>query len=351
MKALATAAPSTPAEVAERTHTHQRYVANLASAWIPALDGVQAKLEAGARVADVGCGHGASTVLMAQARPASTFVGFDHHPTSIEQARKRAAETDGADRCRFGVASTTDYSVGGYDLVAAFDCLHDTGDPVGAAAHVLASLAPDGTWLIVEPVAGGRVEDNLNPVGRAYYGFSTLLCVPNALSQEVGLALGAQAGEASIRHLVTAAGYSRSASPPRPRSTSSSKPDLDRDCVERPIPPVDIETHRAAMGIRAGYLIHGTGDERDALDYNPEFSRRARGFAVYAAVPRWAAKASPRWWSAAVGWHAASPSGTCWMSGTTWQGRAAMRISVSNWSTDEADVDHSVAAILRCSTE
>ena len=185
------------------------YAANLAGAWIPALDGVQAKLEAGARVADVGCGHGASTVLMAQAWPASTFVGFDYHPASIEQARKRAAEAGVADRVRFEVASAKDYPLGGYDLVATFDSLHDMGDPVGAAAHVLASLAPDGTWMIVEPAAGDRVEDNLNPVGRAYYGFSTLLCVPNSLSQEVGTALGAQAGEAGIRRVVTEAGFTR----------------------------------------------------------------------------------------------------------------------------------------------
>jgi SAM-dependent methyltransferase len=185
------------------------YAANLAGAWIPALDGVQAKLEAGARVADVGCGHGASTVLMAQAWPASTFVGFDYHPASIEEARKRAAEAGVADRVRFEVASAKDYPLGGYDLVATFDSLHDMGDPVGAAAHALASLAPDGTWMIVEPAAGDRVEGNLNPVGRAYYGFSTLLCVPNSLSQEVGAALGAQAGEAGIRQVVTEAGFTR----------------------------------------------------------------------------------------------------------------------------------------------
>jgi SAM-dependent methyltransferase len=185
------------------------YAANLASAWIPALDGAAGKLDAGARVTDVGCGHGASTVLMAQAWPASTFAGFDYHADSIDQARKRAAEAGVADRCRFEVASAKDYPAGGYDLVATFDCLHDMGDPVGAAAHVLDTLAPDGTWMIVEPAAGDRVEDNLNPVGRAYYGFSTLLCVPSSLSQEVGLALGAQAGEAGIRKVVTEAGFTR----------------------------------------------------------------------------------------------------------------------------------------------
>ena len=185
------------------------YAANLAGAWIPALDGVAGKLDAGARVADVGCGHGASTVLMAQAWPASSFAGFDYHADSIDQARKRAAEAGVADRCRFEVASAKDYPAGGYDLVATFDCLHDMGDPVGAARHVLDTLAPGGTWLIVEPAAGDRVEDNLNPVGRAYSGFSTLLCVPNSLSQEVGLALGAQAGEAGIRQVVTEAGFTR----------------------------------------------------------------------------------------------------------------------------------------------
>jgi SAM-dependent methyltransferase len=185
------------------------YAANLVSAWIPALDGVEAKLAAGARVADVGCGHGSSTVLMAQAWPASTFIGFDYHPGSIEQARKRAADAGVADRCRFEVASAKDFPGAGYDLVCTFDSLHDMGDPVGGAGHVLGSLAADGTWLIVEPAAGDRVEDNLNPVGRAYYGFSTLLCVPNSLSQEVGTALGAQAGEARLRHVVTSAGYSR----------------------------------------------------------------------------------------------------------------------------------------------
>jgi SAM-dependent methyltransferase len=185
------------------------YAANLASAWIPALDGVEAKLKAGARVADVGCGHGASTVLMARAWPSSTFVGFDYHADSIEQARKRAADAGVEDRCRFEVALARDYPGAGYDLVATFDSLHDMGDPVGAAEHVLGSLAPDGTWMIVEPAAGDRVEDNLNPVGRAYYGFSTLLCVPHSLSQEVGAALGAQAGEPGIRQVVTTAGFSR----------------------------------------------------------------------------------------------------------------------------------------------
>ncbi len=185
------------------------YNASLVSTWLPALDGVVAKLEQGATVADVGCGHGASTVLMAQAFPASTFVGSDYHEGSITTARERAAQAGVADRVSFEVAPSSSYAGSGYDLVTMFDCLHDMGDPVGAARHVRESLAPDGTWLIVEPAAGDRVEDNLNPVGRAYYGFSTLLCTPASLSQDVGLALGAQAGESRIRDVVTTAGLSR----------------------------------------------------------------------------------------------------------------------------------------------
>jgi SAM-dependent methyltransferase len=185
------------------------YNANLLSAWLPALDGVVAKLERGATVADVGCGHGASTILMAGAFGNSTFVGSDYHEGSIATARQRAAEAGVADRTRFEVAPAASYSGTGYDLVTMFDCLHDMGDPAGAARHVRQSIAPDGTWLIVEPAAGDRVEDNLNPVGRVYYGFSTLLCTPASLSQEVGLALGAQAGESRIRDIVTSAGFSR----------------------------------------------------------------------------------------------------------------------------------------------
>ena len=185
------------------------YNANLVSAWLPALDGVVDKLQRGAAVADVGCGHGASTILMAQAFPASTFAGSDYHEGSIATARQRAAEAGVSDRVRFEVAAASSYSGRGYDLVTMFDCLHDMGDPVGAARHVRQSLAADGTWLIVEPAAGDRVEDNLNPVGRAYYGFSTLLCTPASLSQDVGLALGAQAGESRIRDVVTTAGLAR----------------------------------------------------------------------------------------------------------------------------------------------
>jgi len=182
------------------------YNAHLVSTWLPALDGVQAKLERGAAVADVGCGHGSSTILMAQTFPNSTFVGFDYHDGSVETARTRASAAGVADRVRFHVAAAAGYD-GSYDLVTMFDCLHDMGDPVGAARHVLSSLNRDGTWMIVEPNAGDQMEENLNPVGRAYYGFSTLLCTPASLSQEVGLALGAQAGEAKIRGVVEDGGF------------------------------------------------------------------------------------------------------------------------------------------------
>ncbi len=185
------------------------YAANLVSAWIPALEGVEAKLQSGARVADVGCGHGASTILMAQAFPSSSFVGFDYHEASVQRARAAAHDAGLQDRVRFEVAPAKGYPGDGYDLVAMFDCLHDMGDPVGAAAHVLDTLAADGTWLIVEPYAGDRLEDNLNPVGRVFYGASTLVCTPASRDQEVGLALGAQAGEARLREVVTAGGFTR----------------------------------------------------------------------------------------------------------------------------------------------
>ena len=185
------------------------YNANLLASWLPALDGVVAKLEHGARVADVGCGHGASTVLMAQAFPKSSFVGSDYHGGSIEVARQRAQEARVGERVSFEAAPAASYPGTGYDLVTMFDCLHDMGDPIGAARHVHGTLKPDGTWMIVEPLAGDRVEENLNPVGRAFYAFSTLLCTPASLSQEVGLALGAQAGEARIRDVVTAGGFTR----------------------------------------------------------------------------------------------------------------------------------------------
>ena len=185
------------------------YNANLTAAWLPALDGIVAKLERGAHVADVGCGHGASTILMAQAYPNSVFAGSDYHDGSVETARRHAAEAGLSERARFETAPAAAYGGTDYDLVTMFDCLHDMGDPVGAARHVRSTLTPDGTWMIVEPQAGDRLEENLNPVGRAYYGFSTLLCTPASLSQEVGLALGAQAGEARIADVVKAAGFTR----------------------------------------------------------------------------------------------------------------------------------------------
>jgi SAM-dependent methyltransferase len=185
------------------------YAANLVSQWIPQLDGVEARLQAGARVADVGCGHGASTIIMAQAYPASTFVGFDYHEPSIEHAREAAHAAGIGDRVRFEVARAQDFPGHDYDLVAVFDCLHDMGDPVGAARHAHASLKRDGTWLIVEPFANDRLEDNLNPVGRIYYSVSTFVCTPASRSQEVGACLGAQAGEARLRDVVTRGGFTR----------------------------------------------------------------------------------------------------------------------------------------------
>jgi SAM-dependent methyltransferase len=182
------------------------YAANLVGSWIPALDGVQQRLEAGARVADVGCGLGASTFLMARAFPKATFVGFDYHGPSIERARELAAD-EGLTNVSFDVASAKAYPGTGYALVTFFDCLHDMGDPVGSARHVRQSLAPDGTWMLVEPFAGDRVEENLNPVGRLFYSASTFVCTPAALSQDVGMALGAQAGEARLREVLTEAGF------------------------------------------------------------------------------------------------------------------------------------------------
>jgi 2-polyprenyl-3-methyl-5-hydroxy-6-metoxy-1,4-benzoquinol methylase len=185
------------------------YTANLVSSWIPALDGVQAKLEAGARVADVGCGHGASTILMAQAFAQSRFAGFDYHAPSIAHAQLAAEEAGVGDRVTFEVASAKEYPAGEYDLVTMFDCLHDMGDPVGAAAHVLETLATDGTWMLVEPNAGDHLHDNLNPVGRVFYAASTLVCTPASRAQEVGLALGAQAGERRLREVLEAGGFTR----------------------------------------------------------------------------------------------------------------------------------------------
>jgi ubiquinone/menaquinone biosynthesis C-methylase UbiE len=185
------------------------YMANLIPAWIPALDGVQEKLQAGATVADIGCGLGASTILLAQEYPHSQFTGSDYHDESIELARKRAGDAGVADRVNFEVASASSFSGTGYDLAATFDCLHDMGDPVAAARHVRQALRPDGTWLVVEPTAADETAGNMNPVGRMYYSFSTLLCVPNAMSQPGGYALGAQAGEVAIRQLTADAGFTR----------------------------------------------------------------------------------------------------------------------------------------------
>jgi ubiquinone/menaquinone biosynthesis C-methylase UbiE len=185
------------------------YAANLVGSWIPSLQGVTAKLEAGAKVADVGCGKGASTLLMAKAFPKSQLFGFDYHDKSIEGARATAARQGFADRVMFGVAKAKEFPGKDYDLITVFDCLHDMGDPVGAATHVRKALSKDGTWMIVEPFANDELKDNLNPVGRVYYSFSTLLCTPCSRSQEVALCLGAQSGEKRIREVVTAAGFSR----------------------------------------------------------------------------------------------------------------------------------------------
>ncbi|MDN5918356.1 MAG: methyltransferase domain-containing protein [Pseudonocardia sp.] len=185
------------------------YVANLTTSWIPALDGVEAKLTDGAKIADIGCGLGASSVILAGHYPRSTVAGSDYHDGSIELARKRAADAEVATRATFEVASAQTFTGTGYDLVTSFDCLHDMGDPLGAARHVRQALASDGTWLVVEPIAADTVADNLNPVGRLYYGFSSFLCVPNGLSQPGGYSLGAQAGEAAMRQVMTDAGFTR----------------------------------------------------------------------------------------------------------------------------------------------
>ena len=185
------------------------YAANLISSWIPALEGVEEKLRKGARVADVGCGLGASTILMAKQYPNSEFVGFDYHDKSIATAKKRAKDAGVTKRIKFQVAKAKTYPGKDYDFVTFFDCLHDMGDPAGASSHVRKTLKKDGTWMIVEPFAGDTLEENLHPIGRAFYGASTLLCTPASLSQEVGLALGAQAGEKRLRQVVTSGGFTR----------------------------------------------------------------------------------------------------------------------------------------------
>jgi SAM-dependent methyltransferase len=185
------------------------YRAHLINEWIPALGDTESKLKAGAHVADVGCGLGTSTILMAEAYPKSTFTGFDYHPQSIEMAREAAKKAGVSDRVKFDVAKAKDYPGKGYQLVAFFDCLHDMGDPEGAARHVRESLDPQGAWMIVEPFAHDKLEDNLNPIGRVFYAASTMLCTPASLDQEVGLGLGAQAGEGRLSKILTSAGFSR----------------------------------------------------------------------------------------------------------------------------------------------
>ena len=185
------------------------YAANLVQNWLPALEGVREKLERGVTVADVGCGHGSSTIVMAKAFPKSKFIGFDYHAPSVERARQAAREAGVESQCTFEIASAKTYPGAGFDLVTFFDCLHDMGDPVGASRHVRQSLAADGTWMIVEPFAQDDVQGNLNPVGRIFYAASTMICVPASLSQEIGLALGAQAGETRLKQVVTSGGFTR----------------------------------------------------------------------------------------------------------------------------------------------
>jgi len=184
------------------------YQANINENWIPALDGVQQKLSAGTNVADIGCGHGISTLIMAKEFPESVFHGFDLHPASIEAAIRHAKEQQ-VKNVHFSVAASKEFPGRDYGLVTIFDALHDMGDPVGAASHVRQSLHPDGTFMIVEPMAGDSLTENMNPVGRVYYGFSTMICTPASLSQEVGLALGAQAGERRLRGVLAEGGFTR----------------------------------------------------------------------------------------------------------------------------------------------
>ena len=185
------------------------YNANLVASWIPAIEGAEAKLRSGARMADIGCGHGASTIVMAKAFPKSTFYGFDYHRPSIERARVLAKEAGVGERAKFDVAGAKDFPGKDYDIVAFFDCLHDMGDPVGALAHVKQTLAKDGAVMLVEPRAGDRIEENLHPLGRVFYGFSSVVCTPASRAQEVGLGLGAQAGEARLRKVFEEAGFSK----------------------------------------------------------------------------------------------------------------------------------------------
>ncbi len=198
----------TGSSVAQSGSFRPGYRGHLVGEWIPALDGVQKKLEDGGKVADVGCGHGASTIIMAEAFPRSEFIGFDYHDASLERAREAADEAGVGERVSFQVASAKDFPGESYDLVTVFDCLHDMGDPVGASAHIHETLDSEGTWMIVEPFANDSVEDNLNPVGRVFYGASTVICTPASLDQEVGLALGAQAGEERLTDVIMQGGFS-----------------------------------------------------------------------------------------------------------------------------------------------
>ena len=196
-----------------------RYAANIVQSWLPSLDGMAKKLQAGARVADVGCGTGQSTFIMARAFPNSTFVGYDFHEPSIAHARQQAEEKEGLTNVHFEVATAKTFPERDLDLVTCFDVLHDLGDPEGAAAHVLTTLKPDGIWMLMEPLAGDRTEDNLNPIGRLAYAFSTMACVPVSLSQEVGAALGAQAGEKRLTEVIKAGGFRPCGARRRRRST------------------------------------------------------------------------------------------------------------------------------------
>ena len=183
------------------------YVNNIVQSWIPALDGMEARLRAGAKVADVGCGVGFSTLLMAEAYPASQFVGYDFHAPSIDEARRHAVQHGLGDRVRFEVAQAKEIAEDGFDLVTMFDCLHDMGDPAGCANAMRRIVSDTGTWMIVEPIAGDQPEQNFNPVGRLYYNASTMICVPTSLDQEVGAALGAQAGEARLAEVIRSGGF------------------------------------------------------------------------------------------------------------------------------------------------
>ncbi len=183
------------------------YVNHIVQSWIPTLDGVEDKLRAGAKVADVGCGLGFSTLLMAEAYPDSEFVGYDFHEDSIEEARRHADEHGLDGRVRFEVAKAKEIRETGFDLITMFDCLHDMGDPQGCAARMREMLAPEGTWMVVEPLAGDSPAENMNPVGRMYYNASTMICVPTSLDQEVGAGLGAQAGEKRLREVIVGGGF------------------------------------------------------------------------------------------------------------------------------------------------